>query len=505
MPDKETRPESDQVPALISLDKQNGATPETERVPARSPLDDALMGKTTDLTGTDVPDHQEGVSQDDQNGDHTEERKPILPATEIESVKPVRMGERLRSLFGRGRQNEAAASFEKVDQSSSDDLNTDTVDMGIISQDGSQPPDEMIATDPHGEVGADPVPASDHVRSEKPGLFGFSRKKRSRNEPEPEAPEEALPSSVLSEAPSDPIPGEQISPIAERKGPSWLRGRQDLISPETGTQKSASSKGNASKGRKDRSLGYPPIQVLIGWIEESARKDVIEHARGFASDHIETLETAWIAMAEFRGGTLFEIHEGGGGYAYLPDLIEGLSRDPDQVLWVPSGMKMNRVVTLSIVEGRPFSMMLNEADSAHIRASGQLPVERSGRMRRLQPRGTPMLVVGATLFALGFTGLSASAYMSAQIEQQPIPSLPYSSENLPHRQIISLSNALREDRWVSRIQFENGVWRAEFETFDDLVLPIDTGEAQQLIDEAVERELILQQERERKIREIQAR
>lgn len=505
MQEKETRPGSDQVPALISLDKQNGAIPATEREPAQPPVEDTLMGATTDPTGTDVPEDQEEVPAEDQTEDQTDEPQLIPAEAEVESAKPVRMGERLRSLFGRGRQNGGTTSSEKADLSSSDDLNTDRDDTEILSQDGSQPADELITKDPHGELCVDPGPDPDHVRSEKPGLFGFGRKKRSRNEPEPEAPQEALPSSVLSEAPSDPMPDDQISPITERKGPSWLRGRQDLISPEPGNQESASSKGKASKGRKDRSLGYPPIQVLIGWIEESARKDVIEHARGFASDHIETLETAWIAMAEFRGGTLFEIHEGGGGYAYLPELIEGLSRDPDQVLWVPSGMKMNRVVTLSIVEGRPFSMMLNEADSARIRASGQLPMERSGRMKRLQPRGTPMLVIGATLFALGFTGLGASAYMSAQIEQQPIPSLPYSAENLPHRQIISLSNALREDRWVSRIQFENGVWRAEFETFDELVLPADTGEAQQLIDEAIERELILQQERERKIREIQER
>ena len=98
-----------------------------------------------------------------------------------------------------------------------------------------------------------------------------------------------------------------------------------------------------------RKHGLPPVQVLIGWIEESSRKDVLEHARGFASDHLETLETAWIAMEGFRGGTFFEVHEGGSGRAYLPELIEELSRDPDQVLWVPSGTKLNRVVTLSIV------------------------------------------------------------------------------------------------------------------------------------------------------------
>lgn len=248
--------------------------------------------------------------------------------------------------------------------------------------------------------------------------------------------------------------------------------------------------------------GFPPIQILIGWVGESSRRDVLAHARGFATDHIETLDTAWIAMAEFRGGTLFEIHEGGAGRAYLPELIEAISRDPDQVLWVPSGTKLNRVVTFSIVEGRPFSMMLNEADSTRVRNSGQVPVERIGRMRRLSPRGNAILVVGSTLFAASFSVLSASAFLSASVDQQPVPSLSYNAEILPHGQIVSLSDALREDRWVSRILFENGAWRAEFETFEDLVLPDDTGEAQQVIDEAVERNEILQRERDRKVREL---
>ena len=29
--------------------------------------------------------------------------------------------------------------------------------------------------------------------------------------------------------------------------------------------------------------GFPPIQVLIGWIGESSRKDVLAHARGFVA------------------------------------------------------------------------------------------------------------------------------------------------------------------------------------------------------------------------------
>jgi hypothetical protein len=263
-------------------------------------------------------------------------------------------------------------------------------------------------------------------------------------------------------------------------------------------------KGGTPKPHGRDTSGYPPIQVLIGWVGESSRKDVLEHARGFATDHIEALDAAWVTMAEFHGGNLFEVHEGGGGSAYLPQLIEELSRDPDQVLWVPSGTKLNRVVTISIIEGRPFSMMLNEAESVRVRASGKRPVDRRGKMWRLRPRGTGVFVAGATLFAIAFSALASSAFLSSRIDQQVIPTLPYSADTLPHGQIIGLSDALREDRWVSRILFEDGAWRAEFETFDELTLPDDTKDAQILIDEAVKRDGILQEERERKVRELRS-
>lgn len=325
------------------------------------------------------------------------------------------------------------------------------------------------------------------------------------------------PASVEDETKSlSAAPMEALSSGPARSLFGRLRRKDDRLGPDQRDQTAPDGNSQAGpvapavrrvSGKRKISdpRGYPPIQVLIGWIGESSRKDVLEHARGFATDHIEALDSAWVTMAELRGGTLFEIHEGGGGSAYLPELIEELSRDPDQVLWVPSGTKLNRVVTVSIVENRPFSMMLNEAESARVRTSGQMPIDRTGRMGRLRPRGTKVLVVGGTLFSIALCALISSAFLSARIDQQPIPSLPYTAGTLPHGQIISLSDALREDRWVSRILFEDGSWRAEFETFDELALPNDTEEAQTLIDEAVKRDEILQSERERKVREFGAK
>lgn len=440
------------------------------------------------LGGAEAADAERADAAEDPGQDLTP--SDTDPEPDFRPAPVMTVGQKLKRLFRRGAEREPSLSAAAVAEDTvAEDTPVDgSFDPRVEEAEGVLG-DQQLPLLP---VTREPEPVPDMADPETPApapskpqgprfrLFG-----RRKGEPSNEA--------VEVEPVPEPEKGMVTPPLADLPA---------VTAPARPSKASIIRSAGKKKGRDPR--GYPPIQVLIGWIGESSRKDVLEHARGFATDHIEALDTAWITMAEFRGGTLFEVHEGGGGAAYLPEIIEELSRDPDQVIWVPSGTKLNRVVTVSIVEDRPFSMMLNEADSARVRASGQRPIERAGRMRRLRPRGTGVLVAGGTLFAVAFGALATSAFLSSRIDQQPIPSLPYSAETLPHGQIIGLSDALREDRWVSRILFENGSWRAEFETFDELTLPEDTGEAQQLIDEAVERDGILQAERERKVRELGA-
>jgi hypothetical protein len=232
----------------------------------------------------------------------------------------------------------------------------------------------------------------------------------------------------------------------------------------------------------------PPIMVIIGWIGETGRKDVLEHAKALAEDHLATMETAWVNLAPFKGGTIFELHEGGSGRSYLPNIVSELSRDPEQIVWVPSGTGLNRVLTIMINNEKVVSSVLNEAESAVVRKSGKIPLDRSGQMKPLIQKGTKILATGLIITVFTTIILIISSFYAAGINQQPLLTSELSPQLLPHTQIISLSSGIREDRWVSRITFENGQWRADFREIDKIELPLDDSQSTRIIDDTLKKE-----------------
>lgn len=218
----------------------------------------------------------------------------------------------------------------------------------------------------------------------------------------------------------------------------------------------------------------PPIQVLIGWISEASRKDVIAHARGLAEDQLASVENAWFALAPYRGGFFYEIHEGGAGRAFLPGVIEQLERDPEQILWLPAGTAINRVMTVGITDNIPYAVILTETESALVRQSGQEPMQRSGRMRRLVNSGQGLLVGGVLTSLIGLGVLGLSLDHARGLAQQPPTLVSYLPDTLPYSQIAALTASLPDDRWLLFVVYENGTWRSETATLTPLVLPEDT-------------------------------
>jgi hypothetical protein len=230
----------------------------------------------------------------------------------------------------------------------------------------------------------------------------------------------------------------------------------------------------------------PPIHVVMGYIPDSTKKDVLQHARGYARDHLDAPDNSYVLIAPYRSGFVFEIQEGGDQQAYLPEILEALNENPDQIVWVPSGSKLNRAISIEIASGDFYANLLTEDESRAVRESGQAPLGRSQKMSPLFPKGGAVFATGLSSALISALGLLVVSWYSYQINIQPVPSQSYVADILPHTQIIRLSDAIQEDRWVNRIRFEGGQWRADFEEVQAIVLPDNRDEALKFVAELLE-------------------
>lgn len=292
----------------------------------------------------------------------------------------------------------------------------------------------------------------------------------------------ALQADVTADAALD---GDILSPSegSDRTDQSSGTADEDMATKAKPKSRSRFGRRDARKVSPDISRGNPPISVVLGYIPDTSRKDAMQHAKGYAEDHLDAIENAWVALQAFRDGFIFELHEAGDGKAYLPEIVENLNTDPEMIVWFPSGSKLNRVVTVEMVNGYPYPTILTEEESTAVRASGQTALGRSGKMERLVKKGEKMLFAGVTLAVVSATALLGSVWYGIGVDQQPVSFRTYNADILPHGQIVTLSEALRDDRWVSRIVFENGQWSAEFEEIDTIILPENNEESQQMTDE----------------------
>jgi hypothetical protein len=247
------------------------------------------------------------------------------------------------------------------------------------------------------------------------------------------------------------------------------------------------SPARAAKRRDDRSA--LPIDVIIGYLSSSNRKDVIEHARMYARDNFGGDGNAWLRILAFRDGSFFEVHEGGAGRSYLDEIVAELNEDPERVVWLPAGTRSDRVIAVGISERRPYGVVLSERESIKVRSSGVPPVARIGTMQRLSTRGRGLILAGAILGVAGLavlaTGISLTAMRGGMLPLQA----NIDPSSLPHSQIIRVSEGILPERFVSRVFFQDGQWRAEFQDLPLLDLPVDNDGALQRIEEIIEAEV----------------
>ncbi len=228
--------------------------------------------------------------------------------------------------------------------------------------------------------------------------------------------------------------------------------------------------------------------VLVGFLEGVARRDAEAYARGFARRSLGTAETCWYAVEPLWSGYLYEIHEGGPGRSFLPDLAREIDAHPGGVALVPSGL---RVLEVTVRNGRPVGALLPEAKSRLVQTQMGLmmPTARTDgrpfgvlvpawvtkdqiRFRALQPsrrmkrlrRPIPIeLATSAALFAVGFaTLIGGSVSFFGSPARAPKPQVR-ALDAMPHRQWDAVLTAIGTGGYAAKLEYRSGRWTIESE------------------------------------------
>lgn len=229
-----------------------------------------------------------------------------------------------------------------------------------------------------------------------------------------------------------------------------------------------------------------PNTVLFGYLEGVDRRDAEAYARGFARRTLATAERVWYHTESIYTGFLYEIHDGGDGLSFLPELITAFEAEPAGTVLVPSG---RRVFELTVRNGRPTGALLSEERSVKLQRQialvlpaektsgnpfglmmpatapvGQIRFRAVRATRRMKRLSSPtaqatLLSVGALLSGLALFATGTASYLWSLRQAAGPHGVEFNQ--LPHRQWPAVISAAAGSAFVTKLEFKDGKWTVE--------------------------------------------
>lgn len=204
-----------------------------------------------------------------------------------------------------------------------------------------------------------------------------------------------------------------------------------------------------------------PIRVIIGYLPEVSERDAIEYAYGIAEKHFEQLGIAYFDAFEYDGGYVFEAHEGGGGRAYLPEIIRyfdshGAYQQGEEL--TVTIRTATRVVEVQRMREGLVAIVLPE--SAQVAQSEWL--KPTTKMQPAFDKRTGLLVGGALLFVTGFIAMMTTSMLTRyQPYEAPAQAqtVAVNLQSLPIGQWSALE-MVAPNSYVKAIRYRKGKWEA---------------------------------------------
>lgn len=221
-----------------------------------------------------------------------------------------------------------------------------------------------------------------------------------------------------------------------------------------------------------------PIRVLIGFLAEVSEREAREYAMGVAERNCEQISLVYYDAFKVGTGCAYEIHEGGNGRAYLPEIIKAFNTrgthrkggEDDTSVFIPTATRMVQVSRTA--EGlQAFLLPENTTEVPTTWLQG------TTKMSPALPTLVAVLIAGAALFTTGFLALSLA--LVSRIQPYDVPPTP-AIENVndafassPLSRWAALQS-VSGNEYVKAVKYAKGKWEIQRASSDAEPAPAPT-------------------------------
>jgi hypothetical protein len=219
----------------------------------------------------------------------------------------------------------------------------------------------------------------------------------------------------------------------------------------------------ASDTKKKKSLSCP-IRVFIGFLPEVTERDARDYAFGVAERNCEQISISYFDAFKMNDGYAYEVHEGGSGRAFLPEIIKYFAAQSPFAKGAEATSVVIRTGTRTVqvertLEGLQAFLLPEDAE--------EVPtdwLEPTTKMTPAIQTMTGVLVVGAALFTTGFLAMTLA--MVSRIQPYDPPQAPAVKKATESYSVSPLSRwsalqAVSTNEYIKALRFSKGKWDLE--------------------------------------------
>lgn len=256
-----------------------------------------------------------------------------------------------------------------------------------------------------------------------------------------------------------------ISPAAAPKRRWFSRGPKAFTATDKGAKPGKPVKRD--KAAKGPVFDVLPVQVLMGYLPEVSERDALEYAMGLSDKYLVQEGISYFAATKYGPGYIYEVHEGGSGKAFGPEIaryfqsVGPFNPQAPEVVYIGTAQ---RIVEVTRERVGLSAILLPESTEA-VPSEWLRPKK---AMRPGVPRRKGMLVAGILLLVTGTLAAATTGVYFRLQGYAPAPAQPIERiqvGNLPSQQW----DVLMRTQHVKALRYADGAWQApEVYTEEDL-------------------------------------